>query len=54
VYAEAACGTLGAGLTACTVLTKPAIGAAGPLEWRFTGALQPGASGTVTFKAQVQ
>jgi uncharacterized repeat protein (TIGR01451 family) len=54
VYAEADCGTLGSGLTGCTVLTKPAVGAAGPLEWRFAGALQPGATGTVTFKALVQ
>lgn len=54
VFADGACGTLGAGLTACTVGVKPAVGATGALEWRFTGALQPGASGTVTFKAMVQ
>ena len=54
VFAEGACGTLGAGLTGCNFATKPAVGAAGALEWQFAGALQPGASGTVTFKARVQ
>jgi uncharacterized repeat protein (TIGR01451 family) len=54
VYAEGACGTLGSGLTGCTINTQPAVGATGALEWRFTGALQPGATGTVTFKARVQ
>jgi uncharacterized repeat protein (TIGR01451 family) len=54
VFSEGACGILGAGLTACSLGAKPAVGAAGALEWRFSGALQPGASGTVTFKALVQ
>jgi uncharacterized repeat protein (TIGR01451 family) len=54
VFSDGACGTLGAGLTACTLGAKPAVGAAGALEWRFMGALQPGATGTVTFKALVQ
>ena len=54
VYADGACGTLGAGLTGCTFGTHPAAGVAGPLEWQFAGALQPGATGTVTFKATVQ
>jgi uncharacterized repeat protein (TIGR01451 family) len=54
VFAEGACGTLGAGLTGCSLGAKPAVGATGALEWRFTGTLQPGASGTVTFKALVQ
>ena len=54
VFTEGACGTLGAGLTACSVVAKPAVGATGALEWHFAGALQPGASGTVTFKALVQ
>jgi len=54
VYADGACGTLGSGLTGCTFGTHPTAGATGALEWQFTGSLQPGATGTVTFKALVQ
>ena len=54
VYSTGACGTLGAGLTSCTFGTHPVVGATGALEWQFAGALQPGATGTVTFKALVQ
>jgi uncharacterized repeat protein (TIGR01451 family) len=54
VFSDGSCGTLGAGLTACSLGAKPAVGAAGALEWRFAGALQPGATGTVVFKALVQ
>ena len=54
VYAAGTCGTLGAGLTSCTFGTHPVVGATGALEWQFAGSLQPGATGTVTFKAQVQ
>ncbi len=54
VYSTGACGTLGAGLTSCTFGTHPVVGATGALEWQFVGALQPGATGTVTFKALVQ
>ena len=48
-FAAAACGTLGGGLTACMVTTQPGVGATGQIIWNFTGALNPGASGTVTF-----
>lgn len=49
VFQGAACGTMPAGLT-CAVATAPAVGAAtGPLQWNFSGALAPGASGEVTF-----
>lgn len=54
VFTSAACGTLGATLTACTVTTKPAVAAAGSLEWTMTGSLASGAVGTVTFQVTVQ
>jgi len=54
VYVAGACGTLGAGLTACGVTTQPAVGATGALKGTLTGALAPGASGTVTYQARVQ
>ncbi len=53
-YAASACGALPAGLTACTVAAKPADGAAGSVEWRFTGTLAPGATGSVTVSVTVQ
>jgi len=54
VYGGGACGTLGAGLTACTLATQPAAGATGALEWQFNGTLAPGASGSVSFTVTVQ
>jgi uncharacterized repeat protein (TIGR01451 family) len=53
-FGESACGTLGAGLSTCTVSAKPAVGATGNVEWTFLGTLAPGATGTVTVKAVVQ
>jgi uncharacterized repeat protein (TIGR01451 family) len=54
VYGSGACGTLGAGLSGCSLATQPAAGAAGGLEWRFNGSLAPGATGTVNFTVTVQ
>jgi uncharacterized repeat protein (TIGR01451 family) len=54
VYVAGGCGALGTGLTACGVTTQPAVGAVGTLKWTLTGALAPGASGTVTYQARVQ
>jgi uncharacterized repeat protein (TIGR01451 family) len=54
VFGASACGTLGSGLTGCTVSGKPAAGAAGTVEWTFTGTLAPGATGTVTLNVLVQ
>ncbi len=48
-FASAACLALGAGLGSCAATTQPAPGAAGPVEWTFTGSLAPGASGSVAF-----
>lgn len=53
-YAASACGTLGAGLTGCAVSARPEAGATGTVEWRFTGTLSPGASGSVTVSVQIQ
>jgi uncharacterized repeat protein (TIGR01451 family) len=54
VYAAGTCGPLGAGLSTCSLATKPAAGAAGALEWQFNGTLAPGASGSVSFTVTVQ
>lgn len=54
VFSGGACGTLAAGLGGCTVSGKPAAGAAGTVEWTFTGTLLPGAAGTVTLQVLVQ
>lgn len=54
VYTSAACGTLGTGLSACSLTTQPTVGQPGNLQWTLTGALASGASGTVTFTVTVQ
>ena len=54
VFGSGACGTLGNGLSGCTISGKPAAGAAGTVEWTFTGTLAPGATGTVTLNVLVQ
>jgi len=53
-YATSACGTLGSGLSGCSVTAKPAPGGAGTVEWRFTGTLAPGATGNVTVSVQIE
>jgi uncharacterized repeat protein (TIGR01451 family) len=52
-YGTAACGTLPAGLT-CSVTAQPAVGATGPVEWRFVGPLAAGANGSVTISVVIQ
>jgi len=54
MYSAGSCGVPGAGLSTCTVAVQPAAGAGGALEWHFEGALQPGASGSVSFTVVVQ
>lgn len=54
VHTSAACGTLGSGLSGCTVTTQPALSGTGALLWTFTGSLASGASGTVIFTVTVQ
>jgi len=55
-YAASSCGPLptGSGLTGCSVASSPAPGAGGAVEWRFTGTLAPGATGTVTITVAIQ
>jgi len=54
VFSSAACGTTPASLGTCSVNTAPAVGATGAIEWRYTGNLASGATGTVTFTVVVQ
>lgn len=54
VYAGGTCDVLGAGLSACSIAKQPQAGAGGALEWNFSGALQPGASGSVKFTVTLQ
>src|SRR5271165_1097788 len=49
-FVSAVCGTLGAGLTACT----PSGPTAGVVTWTLTGTLNPGATGTVMLTVTVQ
>ena len=51
-FLSAAAGPLPGNLSAVSV-TSPAVGSAGSIRWSFTGALAPGQSGSVTFKAAV-
>jgi uncharacterized repeat protein (TIGR01451 family) len=53
-FASAACGALGAGLTACNLTASPPVGGSGAVHWAFTGSLAPGASGSVSFAVRVQ
>jgi uncharacterized repeat protein (TIGR01451 family) len=51
----ASCGLpLPVALTACTVTAQPAVGVGGNIQWTLTGLLNPGQSGSVTFRATVQ
>jgi mucin-19 len=44
---------LAAGLTACTLTSSPAVGAAGGIEWLLSGSLLPSASGQVIFSVDL-
>ncbi len=53
-FVSAACpGTLPAGITACSVTTKPAVGAAGGIQWTFTGSLAASAQLAVTYQVKL-
>ncbi|MEB2343883.1 MAG: superinfection immunity protein [Deltaproteobacteria bacterium] len=47
----ATCGALPPQVTACTPAPPP--GTTGPVTWSFSGALAPGASGTVTYSVTI-
>ncbi|MEP5943971.1 MAG: hypothetical protein ABJ356_05375, partial [Balneola sp.] len=51
-FNTAACGSLPNNLTDCTI-TTPSVGAAGGIKWTFTGTLQPGGTGVVTFTVKI-
>ncbi len=51
-FQSASCGTLPNNLTGCTI-TDPGTGGTGGIKWTFTGTLQPGGSGTVTFIVKI-
>lgn len=53
-FNHAACSTLPADFTACTVAEQPAAGTGGTIVWAFTGSLAPGASGTVSFNVTLE
>jgi uncharacterized repeat protein (TIGR01451 family) len=53
-FVSAACpGTLPANLTGCSV-SAPAVGAAGSIQWTFTGTLGPSQTGVVLFVVKIQ
>jgi uncharacterized repeat protein (TIGR01451 family) len=51
-YASSDCGTLPSGVTNCSI-TAPTIGQYGTVKWIFTGVLQPGEGGTVTYSVVI-
>jgi uncharacterized repeat protein (TIGR01451 family) len=53
-FQSASCGSLGPGLTGCSVTTQPPLNGTGPLRWTLNGVLDPGAAGSVTFQVQVE
>lgn len=52
-FVSTSCGTLGTGLTGCSVTTQPAAGATGSVRWTLTGALASVGAGTVTYTVQI-
>ncbi len=51
-YQSSSCGTLPTGITNCTI-TAPSIGSTGTVRWTFTGTLDPGKTGIVTFTVKI-
>jgi uncharacterized repeat protein (TIGR01451 family) len=52
-FVSAACGTLGSGLTGCSVSAQPSVGGRGAIAWQFTGNLNAGGQGTVIFVVKI-
>ena len=52
-FVSAADGARPAGLTGVTIAAPP-VGGKGAVSWTFAGSLNPGQSGTVTFRVRVQ
>lgn len=51
-YQSSQCGTLPSGFTNCSI-TTPSVGTRGTIKWTFTGVLQPGETGTVSYKVLI-
>lgn len=51
-YQSSQCGTLPTGFTNCSI-TSPTVGTRGTIRWTFTGVLQPGQTGTVSYKVLI-
>lgn len=51
-YLASTCGTLPVGITNCTI-TAPSVGSPGSIKWTFTGSLNPGQTGIVTFSVKI-
>lgn len=51
-YSSGNCGVLPPGVTNCSI-TAPSIGSRGTVRWTLTGILQPGESGTVSYKVLI-
>ena len=52
-FTSAACGTLPASLTSCTI-AAPAVGTTGTVTWTMGGSLNPGATGSVSITVTVK
>jgi hypothetical protein len=52
-YSAACPATLNSGLTACSLTQQPAVGAAGSVQWTFTGSLAPSAQFSVSYEVKV-
>lgn len=53
VFADASCGDLAQGASACNIVQQPEPGARGRIEWVIDGSVRAGASGNVSFSVRV-
>lgn len=51
-YFSSACGALPTGFTNCSIVA-PSVGIRGTIKWTFTGVLQPGETGAVSYKVLI-
>lgn len=51
-YFSSSCGALPTGFTNCNILA-PSVGIRGTIKWTFTGVLQPGETGAVSYKVLI-
>ena len=48
-FVSAACGPLPAAIGGCVIVSAPAVGGVGPIQWQLTGSLSPASVGQVEF-----